>query len=118
MSKRGYVRQELGDIERKLAGKRPDAVGEDMSDLAAIGMARYDPKITVEQIGKLVAEARSRGRSWEQIGSRLGMTGEEARKAYERHSSGNRVLTAVARTGVAGAVLLALRHVLRSITRA
>jgi hypothetical protein len=113
MSKREYVRQELADIEHMLADKRPDTVGEDMSDLAAIGLARYNPKITVEQIGKLVAEARRNGRSWDQIGNRLGMSGEEACKAY-----GPRLGRGMRRAGVggiAGAVLLALRHVLRSI---
>jgi|SRR5580692_461311 hypothetical protein len=118
MSKREYVRQELADIERQLADKRPDGVGEDMSDLAAIGVARYDPKISVEQIGELLAEARSHGRSWDQIGNRLGMSGEEARKVYDRRSSRNRVGKAAVRTGIAGAVLLALRHVLHTITRA
>src|SRR5260370_1599937 len=115
MSKREYVRQELGDIERQVAGKRPDAVGEDMSDLAAIGTARYDPKITVEQIGKLVAEARSHGRSWEQIGDRLGMSGEEAREAYDRRSGGGGIRAPAVRTGIAGAMLLALRPVVRRI---
>lgn len=118
MSKRDYVKQELADIERQLAGKRPDDVGEDMSDLAAIGMARYDPKISAEQIGNLVAAARSHGRSWDQIGSRLGMSAEEARKVYERRSSRNSVGMTTARSGIAVTVRLALRHVLRTITRA
>ncbi|SRR6266498_2611926 len=82
MNKRDYVRQELADIERQLADKHADTVGEDMTDLAAIGLARYNPEITAEQIGNLVAGARSHGRSWEQIGNRLGMTEEEARKEY------------------------------------
>ena len=76
MSKRGYVRQELADIEAQLADKDPDTVGEDMSDLAAVVLARYDQTITHEQIAELVAEARRRGRSWDQIANRLGMSGE------------------------------------------
>ena len=54
MSKRGYVRQELADIEARLADKDPDTVGEDMSDLAAVVLARYDQTITHEQIAELV----------------------------------------------------------------
>ena len=46
MSKREYVRQELADIEDQVAGKDPGSVGEDMSDLAALGLARYNPTIT------------------------------------------------------------------------
>jgi len=76
VSKRGYVRQELADIEAQLADKDPDTVGEDMSDLAAVVLARYDQTITHEQIAELVAEARRRGRSWDQIANRLGMSGE------------------------------------------
>src|SRR5580692_9788876 len=86
MSKRDYVREELADIERQLADKNPDAIGEDMSDLAAIGLARYDSEITPEQIARLVAVARGHGRSWEEIGSRLSISAENARKAYERRS--------------------------------
>jgi hypothetical protein len=49
------VRHELADIEDQLAGQDPGTVGEDMSDLAAIGLARYDPTITSGQIAELVA---------------------------------------------------------------
>jgi hypothetical protein len=87
MSKRDYVREELADIERQVAGKSPDAIGVDMSDLAAIGLARYDRKITPEQIAKLVRVARTHGRNWEEIGSRLGMSAEEARNAYDQRPS-------------------------------
>lgn len=88
MSKREYVRHELADIEDQLAGKDPGTVGEDMSDLAAIGLARYNPTITPGQIAELVAEARCHGRTWDQIGNRLGMSGEEARRAYGDQSGG------------------------------
>jgi hypothetical protein len=47
-----------------------------MSNLAAVVLARYDQTITHEQIAELVAEARRRGRSWDQIANRLGMSGE------------------------------------------
>lgn len=113
MSKRDYVREELADIESQVADKNPDAIGEDMSDLAAIGLARYDPKITPDQLAKLVAVARSHGRSWEEIGSRLGMSAEDARKVHEHRSRG-RLGVAVAGGGIAAAVL-ALRHLLRSL---
>jgi len=114
MSKRDYVREELADIERQVAGKSPDAIGEDVSDLAAIGLARYDPKITPGRITKLVTVARGHGRSWEEIGSRLGMSAEDARKAYEHRSRG-RLGAAVAGSGIAAAAALALRHLLRSL---
>jgi hypothetical protein len=113
MSKSEYVGEELADIERQLAGRQPDATGEDMSDLAAIGLARYDPKITAARIEKLVAEARARGRSWEQIGSRLGLPAEEARRNYE-HPSHPGLRAAVVGGGVLGAVLLAVRHLVRN----
>src|SRR6266496_4022153 len=115
MSKREYVRQELADIEDQLAGKDPDTVGEDMTDLAAIGLARYNPTITPSQIAELVAEARRHGRSWDQIGDRLGMSGDEARKMYGDGSG--RLLTAVATSGIGAAVLIAIRHLLRNLGR-
>jgi hypothetical protein len=88
MSKREYVRHELADIEDQLAGKDPGTLGEDMSDLAAIGLGRYNPTITPAQIAELVAEARRHGRSWDQIGNRLGMSGEEAHRVYGNRSGG------------------------------
>jgi hypothetical protein len=116
MSKRDYVREELADIERQVADKNPDAIGEDVSDLAAIGLARYDPKITPEQVAKLVAIARSHGRSWEEIGSRLGVSAEEARKAHEHRARGSRGRLGVAVAGGSiAAAVLALRHLLRSL---
>ncbi len=114
MSKRDYVRQELADIEAQLADKDPGVVGEDMSDLAAVGLVRYDQTITPEQIAELVAEARRRGRSWDQIGNRLGMSGEEARKEYGNRSGGLR--TAIVASGVAGAVVVVLR-LIRNLSR-
>jgi len=47
-----------------------------VSDLAAIGLARYNPTVIPGQIAELVAEARRYGRSWDQIGNRLGMSGD------------------------------------------
>jgi hypothetical protein len=116
MSKRDYVRDELADIERQIADKDPDDIGEDMSDLAAIGLARYDPKITPEQIAELVAAARGNGRSWDQIGNRLGMSGEETRKTYGRKSSGQSGLAIVV-GGAAGVALIVLRHLVRNLGR-
>ena len=111
MSKREYVRHELADIEDQLAAQDPGTVGEDMSDLAAIGLARYDPAIMPGQIAELVVEARRNGRSWDQIGNRLGMSGEEARRAYEDQSGG--LMTAIVASGAG--VLMALRHLLRNL---
>lgn len=85
-----------------------------MSNLADIGLARYERKITPEKIAKLVTVARSHGRSWEEIGSRLGMSAEEARKAYE-HWSRVRFGAAVAGGGIAAATALVLRRLLRSL---
>jgi hypothetical protein len=114
VSKRDYVRQELADIEAQLADKDPDTFGEDMSDLAAVGLARYDQTITPEQIAELVADARRRGRSWDQIGNRLGMSGEEARKEYGHGSGGLRI--AIVASGIAGAAVVVLR-LIRNLTR-
>jgi hypothetical protein len=114
VSKRDYVQQELADIEAQLADKNPDTVGEDLPDLAAVGLARYDQTTTPEQIAELVAEARRRGRSWDQIGNRLGMSGEEARKEYGHGSGGLRA--AIVASGVAGAVVVVLR-LIRNLSR-
>ena len=115
MSKRECVRHELADIEDQLAGQDPGTVGDDMSDLAAIGLARYDRTITPGQIAELVVEARRNGRSWDQIGNRLGMSGEEARRAYEDQSGG--LMTAIVASSVAAAILVALRYLLRNLGR-
>jgi hypothetical protein len=116
MSKREYVRQELADIENQLGDKDPGIVGEDVSDLAAIGLARYNPTITRGQLAKLVAEARRHGRTWDQIGSRLGMSSEEARRAYGDRFGG--LLATITASGAVAAVLMALRHLLRNLDKA
>jgi hypothetical protein len=84
-------------------------------DLVAIGLARYNPTVIPGQIAELVAEARRHGRSWDQIGDRLGMSGEEARTAYEDQSGG--LITVIVASGLGAAVLMMLRHQLRNLGR-
>lgn len=51
-----------------------------------IGFANELPGITPETMRTLIAGARQKGRSWEEIGRRLDMTAEEAKRAYQRLS--------------------------------
>lgn len=75
------ARQEIAEYER-WASKHPDATGTDASDLAAIGAARYQQGITHAHVAHLVRTARDHGRSWSEIGDRLGMTPTEAERSY------------------------------------
>jgi hypothetical protein len=68
---------------REFLEKPPPAdAKEDLRDLGVIGYANTLPGVTPEMLAMLIAEARRNGRSWDQIGRRLGMTVAEAESAY------------------------------------
>lgn len=101
MTRREYVARELEDIDRQLAGRDPGDVGHDQSDLGAIGAARYKPGITESEVRNLVTVALQRGRTWSQIGARLGMSAEEAKRFYDPPSNNKHPgIRARQRTGV------------------
>jgi len=66
-------------VERTPAEHFP--VGDDMSDLAALGETRYGD-VPAYEVASRVAVARERGREWWQIAQYLGITERQARIAY------------------------------------
>lgn len=74
------------EIAAYLAGPAPDNAVADLRDLGVIGFANELPGITPETMRTLIAGARQKGRSWEEIGRRLDMTGAEAEGAYQKLS--------------------------------
>jgi hypothetical protein len=52
--------------------------------LGVIGYANELPGVTPKIMSDLIAAARANGRSWEEIGNRLGMSGEEAAAAFQK----------------------------------
>jgi hypothetical protein len=74
------------EIAAYLAGPAPENAVADLRDLGVIGFANEIPGITPETMRTLIAGARQKGRSWEEIGRRLDMTAEEAERAYQKLS--------------------------------
>jgi len=58
--------------------------GEDVSDLGALGEARFTD-LSREEIIRRIAFARGRGRSWQDISTYLGITEEAALRLYGGH---------------------------------
>jgi hypothetical protein len=75
------TRAEAG-IREFLEKPPPADAKEDLRDLGVIGYANTLPGVTPQMLAMLIAEARRNGRSWDQIGRRLGMTAAEAESAY------------------------------------
>ena len=71
-------------IAAYLAGPAPENSTVDLRDLGVIGFANELPGITPETMRTLIAGARQKGRSWDDIGRRLDMTADEAERAYKR----------------------------------
>lgn len=71
-------------IAAYLAGPAPGDSVADLRDLGVIGFANELPGITPETMRTLIAGARQKGRSWDDIGRRLDMTADEAERAYKR----------------------------------
>jgi len=74
------------EIAAYLAGPAPKNAVADLRDLGVIGFANELPGITPETMRTLIAGARQKGRSWDEIGRRLDMTADEAECAYRQLS--------------------------------
>lgn len=70
------------EIAAYLAGPAPDNAVADLRDLGVIGFANELPGITPQTMRTLIAGARQKGRTWDEIGRRLDMTADEAERAY------------------------------------
>jgi hypothetical protein len=70
------------EIAVYLAGPKPENAVEDLRDLGVIGFANELHGITPQTMRTLIAGARQKGRSWDEIGRRLDMTADEAEHAY------------------------------------
>lgn len=100
------------EIAAYLAGPAPDDTVADLRDLGVIGFANELPGITPQTMRTLIAGARQRGRTWDEIGRRLDMTAEEAERAYRKLGETNRPqhltdwrhVTAAALEGIAAAI--------------
>ena len=77
------------EIAAYLAGPVPEDAVADLRDLGVIGFANELPGITPETMRTLIAGARQKGRSWDEIGRRLDMTADEAERAYRELSETN-----------------------------
>jgi hypothetical protein len=74
------------EIAAYLAGPVPEDAVADLRDLGVIGFANELPGITPLTMRTLIAGARQKGRSWDEIGRRLDMTADEAERAYRELS--------------------------------
>jgi len=72
------------EIAAYLAGPEPENAVTDLRDLGVIGFANELPGVTPETMRTLIAGARQKNRSWDDIGRRLDMTADEAELAYRK----------------------------------
>jgi hypothetical protein len=72
------------EIAAYLAGPAPENAVADLRDLGVIGFANELPGIKPETMRTLIAGARQKGRSWDDIGRRLDMTADEAERTYKK----------------------------------
>ena len=95
------------EIASYLAGPAPEGAVEDLRDLGVIGFANELPGVTPLTMRTLIAGARQKGRSWQEIGRRLDMTAAEAEQAYRelgedgQQTRGWRHVIAMALSGLA-----------------
>lgn len=100
------------EIAAYLAGPAPEDAVVDLRDLGVIGFANELPGITPQTMRTLIAGARQKGRSWDDIGRRLDMSADEAELTYRKLSDPNqperptdwRHLAAAALDGLAAAI--------------
>jgi hypothetical protein len=100
------------EIAAYLAGPAPEDAVTDLRDLGVIGFANELPGVTPQTMRTLIAGARQKGRSWDDIGRRLDMTADEAEQAYLKLSDPNqperptdwRHVAAAALDGLAAAI--------------
>lgn len=78
------------EIAAYLAGPAPEDAVTDLRDLGVIGFANELPGITPQTMRTLIAGARQKGRSWDDIGRRLDMTADEAERTYRKLSESDR----------------------------
>lgn len=71
------------EIAAYLAGPAPENAVADLRDLGVIGFANELPSVSPETMRTLIAGARQKGRSWDDIGRRLDMTAKEAESTYQ-----------------------------------
>jgi len=71
-------------IAAYLAGPASEDAVADLRDLGVIGFANELPGVTPQTMRTLIAGARQKGRSWDDIGRRLDMTADEAERAYRK----------------------------------
>jgi hypothetical protein len=74
------------EIAAYLAGPPSEGAVADLRDLGVIGFANELPGITPETMRTLIAGARQKNRSWDEIGRRLDMAGAEAERTFEKLS--------------------------------
>jgi hypothetical protein len=77
------------EIAAYLAGPVPEDAVADLRDLGVIGFANELPGVTPETMRTLIAGARQKGRSWDEIGRRLDMTADEAEGTYRELCEGD-----------------------------
>jgi hypothetical protein len=70
------------EIAAYLAGPVPEGAVADLRDVGVIGFANELPGITLLTMRTLIAGARQKGRSWDEIGRMLDMTADEAERLY------------------------------------
>lgn len=74
------------EIAAYVAGPAPEGAVADLRDLGVIGFANELPGVPPETMQALIAGARQKGRSWQEIGRRLDLTADEAEQAYRELS--------------------------------
>jgi hypothetical protein len=71
-------------ISEYLAEPMPAEAIADLRDLGVIGYANELPGVTPTIMCDLIATARANGRTWQEIGNRLDMTGDEAEGTFKK----------------------------------
>lgn len=111
MTERELAQEELAEY-KLWAANHPDAPGINASDLAVIGATRSKPGITRDQVAKLVRTAHDHGRTWSEIADRLGMTPEQALRAYGTEPETQRDVRRKSKTGSLESVISTLLYTL------
>lgn len=73
-------------IAAYLAGPAPEGSVGDLREIGVIGFANELPGVSPETMRTLIAGARQKGRTWDEIGRRLDITAGEAERAYQELS--------------------------------
>jgi hypothetical protein len=92
MSTASDIRHEL---DARYASIPAGEIRADLRDLAAIGLASSIPDVSKADMRELVQDALASGRSWDEIGQRLGVTAAKARRIYGNQAKPTQVDTSV-----------------------